>query len=181
MPDRGRRLLLALPIGLLAVVMLAGCGSSTTSSSLQVTQLATGHGGKLSLTDAWVLAPEGGDMADMPGMDHSSTPMVATYGVFHNSAAKADALISVVAPKGARAQLHITTEGSTSGTMKEVSSLSVPPGGERTLSPGGAHIMIIGLKPAPKAGSSVTLTFSFRSGSRITATLPVISAENRPS
>ena len=40
---------------------------------------------------------------------------------------------------------------------------------------------MVGALPAVKAGGTVTLTFVFRSGARVTATLPVISAENRPS
>ena len=181
MPDR--KALRLLPILLLGA-LLSSCGSSTTSSSLHVTQLATGHAANLSLTDAWVLAPEdGGGMADMPGMSDmdGSAPMVAAYGVLHNDAGRADALTGVTAPDGAHAQLHVTTQGTTSGTMKEVADLGIPAGGERRLAPGGAHVMITGLRPVPKAGETVRLTFVFRSGARISATLPVISAENRPS
>jgi copper(I)-binding protein len=65
--------------------------------------------------------------------------------------------------------------------MKQVGSLTLPAGGKLVLAPAGSHVMIVGLRPVPKAGGTVTLTFVFRSGARVTATLPVISAENRPS
>jgi len=174
-----RRLLGAVAVAVL-LTTVGACGSSTTTNDVQITQLANAKSGDLSLTSGWVLEPEGGSMADMPGMSAGET-MVAAYGIFQNAGVKADALTSVVAPDGATAQLHVTKDDATSGTMSRVASLSVPAGGQLTLKPGGTHVMLTGLKPLPKAGDHVTLTFVFRSGARITVPLPVIPPSERPS
>jgi len=176
-----RRFLALLAVLALIGVLTSACGGSgTTSGHLQVTQLASDSSGDISLTSGWVLAPEGSEMADMPGMDHTTDPMVAAYATFHNGADRPDAIVKVLAPAGARAQLHTTTSTGTSGSMQPVSRLVVPAGAELTLEPGGDHVMLTGLHPVPTAGSTVRLTFVMRSGARLAVTLPVIAAADRP-
>ena len=59
--------------------------------------------------------------------------------------------------------------------MKEGSekpSIAVPPGASVALSPGGSHVMLMGL--SGDMGESVVLELRFRSGARISVTAPVL-------
>ena len=128
---------------------------------LLVAPLARGEG-KISVKDPWVrLNPPG-------------TSITAAYLVIENPAARADELISVSCACSAEGSLHVIEmkEGSDSMVMKEVPSIAVPPGASVALSPGGSHVMLMGL--SGDMGESVVLELRFRSGARISVTAPVL-------
>jgi len=182
MPDTRRAGVAEALVALTSVALVSGCGaSSTATSTLHVTRLANAKTGAVSLSGGWVLAPEGAAMANMPGMDQGSVPLVAVYGDLRDAGSTPVALTKVIAPRGARAQLHVTSAGSTSGTMRRVDRLEIPAGQVRRLTPGGAHVMISGLHPSPVAGKTLTLIFVFSNGAKMTVRMPVIAAEDRPS
>lgn len=181
MPDARRLGSLGVCAALAASVFVSGCGaSSTTTSTLHATRLAAAKAGDVSLSAGWVLAPQGAAMANMPGMDQGKAPLVAVYGDLHDGGSTPVALTKVIAPRGSRAQLHVSSGGTTSATMRQVDRITIPAGQVRHLAPGGAHVMITGLHPSPVAGGSLTLTFVFSNGARMTVRMPVIAAEDRP-
>jgi copper(I)-binding protein len=72
----------------------------------------------------------------------------------------------------------VTTKRTVNGQevvgMQEVSELIIPAHGQLTLSPDGAHLMLMTLKEHPKAGEKVTLTLHFEPGGKsLTVELPV--------
>ena len=74
------------------------------------------------------------------------TSVTAAYMVIENPAG-ADELLEVSCGCSAEASLHVIEmkEGSDSMVMKEVPSIAVPPGASVALSPGGSHVMLMGL------------------------------------
>ena len=115
----------------------------------------------ISVKDPWV-------RQNPPG-----TSVTAAYMVIENPAG-ADELLEVICGCSAEASLHVTEmkEGSDSMVMKEVPSIAVPPGASVALSPGGSHVMLMGL--SGDMGESVVLELRFRSGARISVTAPVL-------
>jgi copper(I)-binding protein len=121
---------------------------------------ARGESG-ISVKDPWV-------RQNPPG-----TSVTAAYMVIENPAG-ADELLEVSCGCSAEGSLHVIEmkEGSDSMVMKEVPSIAVPPGASVALSPGGSHVMLMGL--SGDMGESVVLELRFRSGARISVTAPVL-------
>ncbi len=115
----------------------------------------------ISVKDPWV-------RQNPPG-----TSVTAAYMVIENPAG-ADELLEVSCGCSAEGSLHVIEmkEGSDSMVMKEVPSIAVPPGASVALSPGGSHVMLMGL--SGDMGESVVLELRFRSGARISVTAPVL-------
>lgn len=126
---------------------------------LLATPLALGEG--ISVKDPWV-------RQNPPG-----TSVTAAYMVIENPGA-ADELLSVSCGCAREASLHVIEmrEDSDSMAMREVASLAVPSGASVSLSPGGPHVMLMGL--SGDMGKSVVLELGFRSGARISVTAPVL-------
>ena len=124
------------PLALLAVLVLAGCGSAAPS------------GGSLTVRDAWIRQPMGA--------------MTAGYLVIENGTPTADVLTSVTGPAGATIALHKTTTDASGMTgMSPVDGIHVPAGGTVELAPGGFHMMIGGLPASTKVGDHVELHLVF--------------------
>ena len=106
-------------------------------------------GPKISVSDGWSRATGGADIA-------------AAYVTIENKGG-ADQLVGVRSNIG-QAMLH---ESSTEGgvvRMRPVGAgqgMSVPSNGKLVLAPGGAHVMIAGLKKPLQAGDRFTLTLLF--------------------
>ncbi len=183
-----RRTSPTLAVVALAVVVLTGCTGADTPAASPSISMASAAAGALQLGDGWVVATTGAAgtpsaAASTPTSATSAgwTPMSAAYAVVRNAGDVDDAIVSVSTPVAAEAQLHTTVENSSGGgTMKRVDSIPVPAGGSATLRMGGYHVMLMGLSQPLAEGTTVTMTWSFRSGASITTAFPVISRENRP-
>jgi copper(I)-binding protein len=93
-----------------------------------------------------------------------------------------DALVSAASPLAARVVLHQTTNVGGVSSMRAIASLAIPAGRTVTLAPGGAHLMLEGLKHALRPGDRVplTLTFSHAGARRVTSTVRVAPGETMP-
>src|SRR3546814_15548007 len=80
-----------------------------------------------------------------------------------------DALGAVEGPAGTRAEMHSTTNANGIMKMAPLKRLPVPAGGHVMLEPGGAHVMLFGLKDV-KPGGTAPLTFVFEKGGRVPVT-----------
>lgn len=122
--------------------------------------LARGEG--ISVKDPWV-------RQNPPG-----TSVTAAYMVIENPGAD-DELVEVSCGCAREASLHVIEmkEDSDSMAMREVASMAVPSGASLALSPGGPHVMLMGLSGDIK--ESVVLELRFRSGARISVKAPVLS------
>lgn len=120
------------------------------------------HGEGISVKDPWV-------RQNPPG-----TSVTAAYMVIENPGAD-DELLEIRCACAREASIHVTEmkEDSDSMVMREVPSIAVPSGASVALSPGGPHVMLMGL--SGDMDKSVVLELEFRSGARISVTAPVLS------
>ena len=90
-----------------------------------------------------------------------------------NHGRDADALVAAETPAATRVEIHRT--GMTGGVMSmaPVRRLEIPAGGALTLGPGGAHLMLIGLKHAERPGDQIPAVLRLASGARIRTNLVV--------
>lgn len=177
--------LVAVVIGLALVGTLAGCGKGEESPSAgRSASYAAVRGGPLRLTSGWVSATmSGGGMA---GMGSSASMgggrQSAAYATILNSGSRPDALIGVSTDAAGSVSLHrtVTSADGTAGRMVRVPAATVPAGGRLTLAPGGYHVMLMDLRKSFAVGTSITLTWRFRSGRTLTTAFPVIDPADRP-
>ena len=149
-------------LALLAPITLAGCGSSA-----QATAYASASAGSITVSSGWVAAVPGA-MAGMSVSSMSSTADAdtAAYATITNASTTADSLVSVSTPAAGSATL--------SGRV------AVPAHGSVTLAPGSARVLLAQLDGSYAVGTSLTLTWRFRSGATVTAAFPVIDPADRP-
>lgn len=117
--------------------------------------------------DAWVRLPA-----------VSSRP-AAGFFLVHGTP-KADALVSVSSPKAQRIEMHSMTEENGVMRMRAEASFAVPAKGELKFVPGGSHLMIFGLAADVKPGDKLPLTFTFKSGAKVTLNADTRSAASTP-
>jgi periplasmic copper chaperone A len=85
----------------------------------------------------------------------------------------ADQLVGVSSPVGEKAELHQTIRDGNVMRMRPLEALLLEPGKKVALQPGGAHIMITGLKQQLKPGQTFPLTLNFAKASPVTTTVTV--------
>lgn len=171
---------------LLLTLGLAGCGGGTGAAS-SPPAYASASTADVSLSRGWVSAVSG-EMAGMAGMGASSMPGMdmssgsAAYATLRNTEVRPDALVSVSTPAAGSATLHttVTSANGSAGTMMRVRAIPVAAGASLTLAPGGYHVMLTDLRGDLRPGSSITMTWRFRSGATLTTSFPVISPSERP-
>lgn len=166
-----------LAASLLLTLALTACGGSSLHATAGSWASATGDG--LALSRGWVEAA-GAGASSMPGMEMSAQS--AAYATIRNTGSAADALVAVSTSAAGSATLHATraSANGSAGTMVAVKAVPVPAGGSVTLQPGGYHVMLTDLTSSFAAGSAITMTWTFRSGTTLTASFPVIAASDRP-
>lgn len=72
-----------------------------------------------------------------------------------------DRVVDVTSPLADRVELHRYGDIDGVATMQAISTLPVPGDGATELTPGGSHVMLIGLRENLEPGDSVPLTLSF--------------------
>jgi copper(I)-binding protein len=139
----------------LAAIAAAGaCGNAQRSGAGETAKTekpcagATGDG--IVVTDAWVRPATAGQAA------------TALYASICNAGDAPDRLISASADLADAVELHETTRDAAGvARMSRIDAMDVAPGKSVALAPGGAHVMLIGLKgPVDEGGTAeVTLVF----------------------
>ncbi|BDM65803.1 hypothetical protein NFHSH190041_32550 [Shewanella sp. NFH-SH190041] len=99
-------------------------------------------------------------------------PNTAAYLTLRNTGVAA-ALTGVNTDVAREAQLHTLIEKQGMMSMRQVKAFSLPANGTLELTPGGDHIMLLGLKQTLHPGQQVTLTLHFDNGQSLLVTLPV--------
>jgi periplasmic copper chaperone A len=105
-----------------------------------------------------------------------ATAGAATTGVAYvamTGADQADGLVSVSTPVATIAEVHETTNDSGVMKMRPVKSVPIPAHQTVTLTPGGYHIMLMGLKKPLVAGQSFPLTLTFTHTPPVTVNVAV--------
>ncbi len=88
-------------------------------------------------------------------------------------AGQADDLVGASTPVAATAQVHETTNDNGVMKMRPIAAVPIRPHETVTLSPGGYHIMMLGLKQKLVAGESFPLTLTFNHNAPITVEVKV--------
>jgi copper(I)-binding protein len=84
-----------------------------------------------------------------------------------------DRLSSAASPVAGQAELHESFTENGVAKMRAVAALPLAPGQSVMLSPGGYHIMLMGLKHELKPGETFPITLNFDNAGAITATVTV--------
>jgi copper(I)-binding protein len=124
-------------------------------------QAADAHIGNLIVTEARARATP-------PGI-----PVGAIYFSIRNTGGTADRLLSVSTPVAAKVQLHESRMVNGVMEMREVTSVECPPGATVKATPGGLHVMLLGLAAPLAAGSDLTVSLHFRDAGVLTLKAPV--------
>jgi copper(I)-binding protein len=102
-----------------------------------------------------------------------SASTLAGYAVLSNTGGDTLKITETSAPSMQMAMLHETTLVNGVAQMRSLDSLSIPAGGQLLLSPGGKHLMLMGMKAVPKAGDHVTIIFKDSHGCATSAEFSV--------
>jgi periplasmic copper chaperone A len=108
------------------------------------------NAGTLAVSDAW-------SRPTPPGIS-----VGAVYLSIKNSGAVVDQLLAASSPLAAKVEFHQSTQTSGVLSMRAVSFIECPAGATVKVSPGGLHIMLLGLKGSLVSGSSFPVTLQFR-------------------
>ena len=116
-----------------------------------------------------------GDLAISGAFSRATLPNAPVGGGFlsiTNNGAEDDVLVSASAPIAAQTQLHEMSVEDGVMRMHEVEGgIPVPAGTTVTLSPGGLHIMFMGLTGAIVEGETVPVTLTFEKAGTVTIDL----------
>jgi copper(I)-binding protein len=88
--------------------------------------------------------------------------------------ARDETLTAISVPDAARAEMHESTDRGGITGMRELKLVAVRAGGSVTFAPGDKHVMLFGLKPTVRAGTTTPITFTFASGQKITVNAKVM-------
>lgn len=104
----------------------------------------------------------------------TSRPGVA-YLTIRNDGKTAAVLIDVATPAAARAEVHESNVAGGMASMLPSGPILIPAGGSVQLSPGGLHIMLIGLNRPLQEGGLLPISLQFKTGATITVDVPILS------
>lgn len=93
-----------------------------------------------------------------------ATPPGAPAGAAYfraTAASGVDRLVGVASPVAKKAMLHRTVTENGNRTMKHVDTVDVGPDNPLAFSPGGYHVMLMGLDHALEAGDHFPMTLTF--------------------
>ena len=142
------------PLALAFLALAAVCAGSASAQEIKV--------GGLVLSHAWARATPGG--AEVGG----------GYLTIENKGTAPDKLLGGSSPAAAEIEVHEMAMRNDVMTMRPVSGgLSIPPGQTITFTPGGYHIMMMGLKAPLKKGDKVPVTLAFEKAGEIKVTFDI--------
>ncbi len=107
----------------------------------------------LHLSDGWVRLPRSEAM-----------PMAAGFGVLRNDCTTQVVVQSVSSSAFGAASLHETTLSDGVSRMQELDQLSLAPGQQATLAPGGMHLMLMQARQPLREGQTLPLTLHLADG-----------------
>lgn len=85
----------------------------------------------------------------------------AGFMIVKNAGTEPDTLTAAHSPQAKRIELHTHSMDGGIMRMRQVQKVDVPSSGEVAFKSGGLHLMIFGLEPDVKPGSSIPITLSF--------------------
>jgi periplasmic copper chaperone A len=97
----------------------------------------------------------------------------AAYLTLRNNGESEDRLVEAASPAAAKIEAHETIEDNGVAKMRPAEALSLPPGGELAMKPGGTHLMLMDLAGPLKEGTHFPLTLTFAKGGPLTVEVEV--------
>jgi copper(I)-binding protein len=97
----------------------------------------------------------------------------AVYLTLMNHGSSADRLLGATTAAADKVEFHNATEENGVARMRQMRSVDVAPGASVAFSPGGMHIMLVGLKQPLKEGQAIALTLNFEKAGKEDVTVPV--------
>lgn len=106
-----------------------------------------------------------------------ATPPGSKIGVgfmqLRNAGAAVERVVGASSPVAERVEMHVTSREGEVMKMRQVQFFEIPAGGAFELKPGGAHLMLVGLKRSLRQGEHVPLTLSLEKGGELNVDLKV--------
>lgn len=150
--------LLAATMAVALPVLLSSCGSPAATQEAAVSTPS------VLVEDAWVRSTTGA----------KDTTMTAAFMSLTNPGDTDIKLISATSPVASVVQLHeMTAKDGTMVMQEKPGGITVPATSHAHLSPGGDHIMLMGLKQPLQPGDEVPLTLKFSDNTTHDLTVPV--------
>lgn len=140
--------------------------AATVDHDMATQKSATSLAASLALSHAWVRA--------MP----PGSQMTAAYFTLTNQSHNTVTLVGASSEIATSAGLHRSTQQQGHASMHAIKQLQVKPGASVTFKPGGLHVMLEGLKLAPRAGDRVPVCLRFVNGHVCEAFLALKRAPN---
>ncbi len=134
----------------------------TIASAISFARAAEVQAGALTIRDVWARATPPGSTVG------------AAYLTVENRGAAGDRLLRAESPLAQSVQLHRTVEENGMATMRPLQHAAIPPGGALAMQPGGAHMMLMGLSAALKAGATLPLTLFFEEAGPVTVEATIV-------
>lgn len=103
----------------------------------------------------------------------AGTKTGAAYVTLANHGETADRLIRASTPFADKVQFHMEVEQNGVMRMRELFAVDIGPGTGFTFKPGGAHMMLVGLKQPLKEGQLLPLTLEFEKAGKIDVQAPI--------
>jgi copper(I)-binding protein len=97
----------------------------------------------------------------------------AVYVSLTNKGSVADRLLSATTPVAEKVQFHSVSEEGGVVRMREMPAIEIAPGANVVFSPGGMHIMLVGLNQPMREGHAIPLTLVFEKGGKVDVMVPV--------
>ena len=116
--------------------------------------------GILDVKDAWARPAASGDNG-------------AIYFVIENGTNQDDALLSVQSDAAEAVELHLSQMEGDHMSMRQHQSVEIPAGEAVIFSPGGWHVMLVGLTRELKTGETFVATLTFEKAGQKTVTVTV--------
>ncbi len=129
---------------------------------------------EMRVKDAWIRAAvmddgaaqtttseTGENIPMMPSGTHSSQATSAIYFVLENGTDQADRLVAAECDAAQSVEIHETRMNDDIMMMRPVDALEIPAGETLEFTPGGYHLMLIGLTSDLRAGETLAFTLVF--------------------
>lgn len=106
-----------------------------------------------------------------------NAPVGGGFMTIENTGTEADRLISVTSDVAAKSEIHeMSMDGQVMKMRALPDGLEIPAGETVTLSPGGFHLMFMGLKGKFVEGQTVNVMLTFEKAGTVELALPVLGA-----
>jgi copper(I)-binding protein len=133
----------------LAAAALIAVASAASAQNARVGDIEIGH--------AWA-----------PAMTAANLTNSAVYMRLTGIGTEPDELLSASSPVAQKAELHVFSVENHIYGMHSVDAIKVSPGAAATvLRPGGAHVMLAGLKRPLKVGESFPMSLTFKNAGKV--------------